>query len=130
MENISVQHKAEYADLFRAARNDIDAGVVAANTQERKRYWGHWTQFVKPLRHVDPMLTWTTTGRDIPVGTRTILLGAFARRVRIGKYTRDGNGVRAQTVQVALRAIGATFELVGKPNPTYRSEGRYWLPIQ
>jgi hypothetical protein len=36
--NISVQHRAEYADLFQAARNDIDAGVVAANTQERKRY--------------------------------------------------------------------------------------------
>jgi hypothetical protein len=76
------------------------------------------------------MLTWTTTGRDIPVGTRTILLGAFARQVRIGKYTQDGNGIRAQTVQVALCAIGVTFELVGKPNPTYQSKGRYWLPIQ
>ena len=66
----------------------------------------------------------------MPIGTRIALLSTFARRVRHGEYTRDGRGVRAQTVQVALRAIGSTFEMDGKPNPTYRSEGRYLLPIQ
>jgi hypothetical protein len=33
-------------------------------------------------------------------------------------------------VQVTLRAIGATFELDGKPNPTYCCEGQYWLAIE
>ena len=28
------------------------AGVVAASAQEWKRYWNHWTQFIKPLRNV------------------------------------------------------------------------------
>ena len=46
------------------------------------------------------------------------LLCAFAAKVRSGAYGR-GRRVRAATVQVALRAIGAAFELDGKRNPTY-----------
>jgi hypothetical protein len=60
---------------------------------------------------------------------RINLLLGFAVRVRRGDYG-DGHQVRAATVQVALRAIGKTFELEGLPNPTYRSEGKYWLMIQ
>ncbi len=69
------------------------------------------------------MLTTSNTGEDLPVGARINLLGGFARLVWQGKYTRDGNGIKALTVQVALCAIGVTFELDGKPNPTYQSEG-------
>jgi len=49
-------------------------------------------------------------------------LTTFAEQIRAGHCGR-GHQVRAQTVQVALRAIGATCELDGLPNPIYRSKG-------
>jgi hypothetical protein len=60
---------------------------------------------------------------------RIDLLITFAQWIRAGN---GGNGhqVRCASVQVALRAIGATFELAGQANPTYRSEGRYWLALE
>jgi hypothetical protein len=58
-----------------------------------------------------------------------LLLGRFAYRVRQGDYG-EGAQVQAGTVQVAFRAIGKTFELEGLPNPTHRSEGKYWLRLQ
>ena len=59
---------------------------------------------------------------DVPDPDRIDLLLGFAHRVRQGDYG-DGAQVRAGSVQVALRAIGKTFELEGLPNPTYRSKG-------
>jgi hypothetical protein len=96
---------------------------VAANTRERKRYWKHWEFFVAPFDGVDAMLS------SVQDPERIELLTVFAERVQTGHY---GNGatVRAGTVQVALRAIGKTFEMDGLPNPTYRCEGRYWLKLE
>jgi hypothetical protein len=68
---------------------------------------------------------------DLPTSTRINLLGAFARWVRIGKYTQDGGTrVKCQTVQVTLRAIRVTFKSDGKPNLTNCSKGQYWLTIE
>ena len=103
---------------------------MATNRYERLRYWNHWQNFVKPFNNMDAMLTNSRTGDELPAGIRISLLGAFARRVRTGSYNPTGKQVGCQAVQVALRAVGATFELDGKPNPTYRSEGRYWLAIE
>ena len=93
------------------------------NHQERQRYWKHWTTFVKLFDGVDALLT------DVPTDERIELLTAFAERVRDGGC---GNGarVRAGTVQVALCAIGKTFEMDGRPNPTYRCDGKYWLQLE
>jgi hypothetical protein len=52
----------------------------------------------------------------------------FAHRVRQGDYG-EGAPVCAGSIQVALCAIGKTFELEKLPNPTYRSEGKHWLRI-
>ena len=123
MANLPIERQAEFADLLRAAGNDVDAGVVAANHDERVRYWAHWQDYIAPFRGMDAMLT------DVPNPTRIELLLGFALRVRRGDYG-DGNQVRAGSIQVALRAIGKTFELEGLPNPTYRNEGKYWLKIQ
>jgi hypothetical protein len=65
----------------------------------------------------------------VPTDERIELLAAFAQRVRSGCYG-EGFRVGAATVQVALCAIGKTFELDGLPNPTYHCEGKYWLPIE
>jgi hypothetical protein len=77
------------------------------------------------------MLTNSWTKHELPTSTRINLLGTFAHWVRIGKYTQDGGTwVKCQTVQVALHAIRVMFELDGKPNPMYHSEGWYWLAIE
>jgi hypothetical protein len=96
---------------------------VEANNRERKRYWRHWCTFIKPFAGVDPLLT------KVPTPERIELLTSFAERVRNG-HCGNGNRVRAATVQVALCAIGKTYEMDGRPNPTYRSKGKYWLPIE
>ena len=123
MERLPLERQAEFTGLLRAAGEDVDAGVVAANHHERKRYWQFWREYITPFTGVDEMLT------DVPDPDRIDLLLGFAHRVRQGDYG-DGAQVRAGSVQVALRAIGKTFELEGLPNPTYRSEGKYWLRIQ
>jgi hypothetical protein len=64
-----------------------------------------------------------------PIQKRLIVLTAFAEWVRSGACGR-GKKVRAPTVQVALRALGQTFELAGEPNPIYRSEQRYFKAIE
>jgi integrase len=66
---------------------------------------------------------------SVPTAERIELLSTFAERVRDG-HCGNGNRVRAGTVQVALCAIGKSFEMDGRPNPTYRCEGKYWLQLE
>ena len=66
---------------------------------------------------------------SVSTNDRIELLTAFAEHVRTGACGQ-GNRVRAGTVQVAICAIGKTFELDGLPNPSYRTEGRYWLQLE
>lgn len=129
------EQQASIADLFRATSDSIDGGVVASSHRERKRYWQHWRAFIREFDGVDPYLFTIKRGEKVPLptGRRVDLLGAFATRVRLGTYRvrkGDRSAVRCATVQVALRAIGTTFELDGLPNPTYRSEGRYWKKLE
>jgi len=73
---------------------------------------------------VDPRLT------NTPPATKVAAMGAFAAAVRAGQYS-GGTGVRVQTVQVALRAIGTTIALDGRPNPCYQEgQGTYLVPLQ
>jgi len=123
VERLPPEQQAGFTDLLRAKGRNVDAGVVEANHRERKRYWKHWQEFTNPFTGVDEMLT------GVPDPERIELLTAFAERVRRGYYG-NGTRVRAGTVQVALRAIGKTFEMDGLPNPTYRSEGKYWLQLE
>jgi ABC-type transport system substrate-binding protein len=67
---------------------------------------------------------------NVPDPNRIDLLLGFACRARAGDYGGNGHKVQAGTIQVALRSIGATFELEGLPNTTYRSTGKYWVAIQ
>ena len=112
---LPIERQAEFTDLLRAAGEDVDAGVMTANHNERKRYWQFWREYIAPFTGVDEMLT------DMPDPDRIDLLLGFAHRVRPGDYG-DGAQVRAGSGPVALRAIGKTFELEGLLNLTYRSE--------
>ena len=95
---------------------------MAANHKERRKYWKDWVEFAANCG-VEPKL------QNTPAADKIATLTAFAERVRAGHCGR-GSRVRAQTVQVALRAIGTTCELDGLPNPIYRSEGRYLKPLE
>jgi integrase len=96
---------------------------VEASHKERKRYWRAWLEFCEhhhldsELRYRDPKTTCDS-------------LQAFAEFVRRGSVGR-GRQVGAQSVQVALRAIGAHFELDSKPNPCYKDGTTpvYWKAL-
>ena len=72
---------------------------------------------------MDPMLSTVSTLDRIE------LLTAFTEHVRTGAC---GQGVRVQagTIQVMICTIGKTFEMDGLPNPLYRTDGCYWLPLE
>ena len=109
---LPLEQQVGFTSLLGAKGRSVYTGVVAANHKERKRYWGHWTGFIRPFSGVDTMLT------DVPTDERIELMAAFAERVRHGHYG-DGARVQAGTIQVALCAIGKTFEMDGRTNPTY-----------
>jgi hypothetical protein len=97
---------------------------VEASHKERKRYWRAWTEFCEH-RNLDPEL------RNIGAETTVYTLQAFAEFVRRGSVGR-GRQVGTQTVQVALRAVGARFELAAKPNPCYKDgvTPKYWKALE
>ena len=62
---------------------------------------------------------------NLPQPDREALLAAWAQFVRSGGIHKGKAKVRAQTVQVALRAVGTTIELDGKRNPLDGQKGSY-----
>ena len=109
---------------FRAARREVDAGIVESTSAERRKYWAHWARYARNLG-LCPYL-----GADaVPWDARVRALTGFASRVRTGYYGR-GSTVGVQTVQVALRAIGKTCELERGVNPTYRAPGQYITQLE
>ena len=97
-------------------------GVTAQNTQDRKKYWRHWTEYCRQVK-IDPMLRSTNDRFSL------LAVTSFAARVRTGYY---GNGsiVKVQTVTKALGAISKTIELAGGTSPIYVEHGVYTTPIQ
>ena len=117
------EQQNSFTRLLRTKGQSVDAGIVAASHAERKRYWNHWKQFIAPFHDVDPLLT------NIRTSDRIELITAFAEYIHTGACGQ-GNRVCAGTIQVAVCAIGKTFELDGRPNPLYHTEGRYWLQLE
>lgn len=122
MASLPTHKQTELSLLLSAAETAIDAGVVAATARERRKYWQHWFRFAS-YYEVDPML------KNVSRINQAELLKAYAERVRTGYYGRK-HRVRAQTVQVALRAIGTTFEMAMLDNPCHRSPNRYIKPLE
>ena len=112
MDNAAPKHQAELTRLYRLAQQDSANGVVAQTARVRLRYWAHWIHFCS-LQQLDPSLA------HVPDPFRVEALLGFTRHVREGNAGR-GNQVRVGSVSTALSAIGTTFELDCKPNPTYQ----------
>jgi hypothetical protein len=110
--NCSASVCAEFLSLLRAGRA-TEHGFVAASNKERQRCWKAWTEWCEH-HHLDPEL------RTDDLATTVATLQACTAFVRQGSVGR-GQQVGAQAVQVALRAIGAHFELDARPNPCCRN---------
>ena len=123
MAQLLPQLQSNFAHLLRAKGCSFNTGIMVVNHQERKCYWDHWTNFIAPFHHVDPMLT------SIPTMQQVELLTAFTKHVH-GGHCGKGQWVHAGTVQVAICTIGKTFKLDGCENPLHHAEGRYWLPLE
>eukprot|EP00978_Attheya_sp_CCMP212_P032092 scaffold123693_cov31-Attheya_sp.AAC.2 len=121
LETLPLLQQDDYARDFRTGWTAVEHGIVDANNETRRKFWKDWCSYVKPF-NTSPYLD------DSKTDTHLILVG-FTERVRQGNYGR-GKAVRVQQVTVALRAIGKTNELAGKPNPVYRAEQKYLLPIE
>jgi len=109
--SIPTEHQHLWETLLSAANTNVANGVVAANNQQRIRYWQHWQQFLPP--HFSPYL------QNLHHEEQISVFQAFIEWVRRGHIGR-GQQVKAGTVQDAIGAIGKTFELAGFPNPTYK----------
>ena len=121
MEKIPLLQQDGYQSDFRAGWTAVEHGVVDANNETRRKFWKDWCNYIAPF-HISPYL-------DEPGTDNILILVGFAERVRTGYFGR-GKAVGVQQVTVALRAVGKTCKLAGKPNPVYRAEQKYLLPIE
>jgi integrase len=124
MATVSPQYQAELLSLLRASSAASTNGLVEASDKERKRYWRAWTQWCE-LANMDALFS-----HGDPA-TTVATLQAFAEFVRRGSVGR-GKQVGTQAVQVALRSVGAHFELAAKPNPCYKDgyTPKYWKALE
>src|SRR5687767_1955560 len=106
------ESKNNFDDLLRAAKEAAAHGVVAANHRTRTQYWNSWTNHCQ-LHCLDPQLL-----ADSPTATINALQ-TFAKFIWRGG-ARRGRRAGHQTVQVALFAVGTTFQLDGRHNPCYQ----------
>ena len=104
------------------AWNVIATGVTPKTTQERQKYWGHWSSYCNDLQ-IDPTLTNCNRLQTIIATT------AFGTRVRQGYYGL-GRTVKVSTVSTALSAITKTLELAGANSPLLQAPDKYITPIK
>lgn len=93
---------------------------MEATERERVRFWNAYCRWLA--------FNFPTVRPDLQAQSRQdcdTILGAFANYVRLGGVSRKQRQVRAQTVQVALRAISTTIDLAGKRNPVCQQKGVY-----
>jgi len=91
-----------------AARRAIDDGTV--DEPGRKKYWKDWCSFTSKW-NVSPFLEGVSKERQADI------LTSFAVGVREGHYGR-GNRITAHSVDRAIPAVGQTFQLASRKDPT------------
>ena len=115
MEGCDPAYRRSLEGYLNSAWESINNGTV--DDGRRKKYWQDWTGFTQVQWRVSPFLE--SCGYD----KRAAILSAFAVRVRQGDYGR-GHRITTQSVDRALRAVGQTFQLAGRNDPTKIHGGR------
>ena len=109
-------HSPETAHAFRADLSAVAAtsraAIGAQRAKSQDNTWSIWCDFCAE-HHVDPLLQAVTD--PIPY------LQVFAQRYRDGRLAKNGQPVRARTVEDALRAVGQTMASMGAKD--HRLEG-------
>jgi len=111
MASLPASHQHLWQDLLCHANHHVSTGMVAANNQQRNRYWKHWLKFLPT--GFDPYL------QSHAAEDRLAIIQAFTEWARRGNMGR-GHQIKAGTVQDAISAIGTSFELAGFPNPLFQ----------
>ena len=106
--------------MFDATTTAIDNGIVASTKWERLHFLAAWCRWISCYF---PCIS--TTLRRLDRKFQIDLLAAFAQHVRTGGVSTRQRKVRAQKVQVALRAISTTLQLNGEQNCLADTQGRY-----
>jgi hypothetical protein len=126
MATLPTPEKIGIGSLCRTARRQaITNGIVEASSSEQRRYWNHWRQFCRSTNPpLDPMSHHKDTNKTVDA------LEFYTAWIWSGK-AGQGARVGAQTVQVALCAIGKKCELDRQPNPIYRPNANkeYWKSL-
>jgi hypothetical protein len=113
------QHNNLRAELL-AIKKSATTGISAGRTTSTNTGWALWTDFCLSLA-CDPLLD----GIDDPLP----LLQIFASRYRLGNLAPSGSPVKARTVESALRAVGQTLAVLGKPDPRLQQNGKLDLRL-
>ena len=77
-----------------------------------------------------PSITWIPSSQTSPLPNESNSSLPLLNMSATVAAVADNKQVRAGTVQVAVCAIGKTFEMDRRPNPLYCAKGRYWLPLE
>ena len=99
----------------------IDAGTTPTTAKTREKYWAAWCRYCSKWNQ-DPYL------QGLEPLEATIIVSAFAARVRTGFYGR-GNEVKVPSVCDAIAAISTSIKLVGKQVPFKEAED-FTLPVK
>jgi hypothetical protein len=124
LDAVPPQQQGYIKNLFGTAQSAIDFGVVASTTNERLRFWKAWVHFLAIYFPTYDEKLNTLSQQD-----RIDVLVCFAQHVRSGGVSKRKQHVRAQTVQVSLRAITSRFELDGEQSPVVTPQGKYHKKI-
>ena len=124
MDRMSFDEKPGFLRDTLSAWGAATNGVTSKTSRERQKYWRHWCSYASAAR-IDPYLAPATV---TPL-ERDIVAGAFAARVRSGRYGR-GRQIKVGGVADALAAISKTIELAGQPSQLYRAENKYQLHLE
>ena len=106
-----------------SSRDAASNGVTAKTNATRNKYWRHWEWYATSA-NIDPFLD-----PSVPPIERDIFTGAFAARVRTGKYG-NGDQIKVSGVLDSLTSISNTIDLAGKTSQLYRDENKYPLHLE
>jgi hypothetical protein len=97
---------------------------VVLTLNERTRFWSAWGRFLHfNFSGIDTNLSTLSQPEQIDV------LVLFAQHVHSAGVSPGKQEVRAQTVQVSLRAVAAKFKMDGQSKPVDTTQGKYHQKI-
>ena len=122
LESVPAVKQDYVACNFRAARQEIDAGIVKLTATEQRKYWKHWAKYTGNLG-IYPYLHKTTLRGTQGSELLPVWLAGS------GQVSTDWVTLLA-SIQVALRTIAKKCELERGFNPTYQAPWQYIAPAR